>query len=92
MFASEFLFSVCLSGSEAFDDILRDVARTVLGQVGCAAPVITDLVKQLGEAVASVNGSSEVRVQFRGHRGACDVTVHADTRQVWHTRAINSNP
>ena len=86
MSVSEFEFSVCLSDCEPSDPMLGDVARTVFRQIGCAAPVVADLVERLDKVVASVNGATDVRVHFRGHAGSCEVTVLAGTREVWRTR------
>ena len=87
MSQSDFLFSLRLSGREPFDNVLCDVARTVFRQVGCAATAVTALVDQLDKVVASANGASDVRVQFRGQSGSCEVTVLVGTREIWRTRA-----
>ncbi len=92
MSEADFLFSVRLSGREPFDNVLGDVARTVFRQVGCTAPVVTDLVSQLGKAVASANGASDVHVQFRSQAGSCEVTVLIGAREIWRRRATDRRP
>jgi hypothetical protein len=83
---SEFLFAVRLTGREPFDKVLGDVATNVFRHVGCTASEVTQLVEQLNAVVtANLDGEPDVRVQFRGSPGSCEVIVLAANREVWRT-------
>ncbi len=84
----DFVFSVRLAGREPFDDVLGDLAATVLGQIGCSMPDVTVLVAQLSAAVRSrADGESEFDVQFRAHAGSCEVVVSVRDREIWRSSA-----
>ena len=87
MSVSEFLFAVRLTGREPFDKVLGDVATNVFRHVGCTASVVTELVEQLNAAITSNldGGEPDVRVQFRGSPGSCEVIVLVANREVWRT-------
>jgi hypothetical protein len=49
--------------------------------------VVTQLVEQLNAVVTSNldGGEPDVRVQFRGSPGSCEVIVLVTNREVWRT-------
>ena len=86
MSVPEFLFAVRLSGREPFDNVLCDVATNVFRHVGCTAAVVAELVDELQAVVTSnLDGEPDVRVQFRGHSGSCEVIVSVANHEVWRT-------
>lgn len=86
MSVSEFLFAVRLTGREPFDKVLGDVATNVFRHVGCTPSAVTQLVDQLNAVVtANLDGEPDVRVQFHGNPGSCEVIVLVANREVWRT-------
>jgi hypothetical protein len=82
----EFLFAVRLSGAEPFDNVLSDVATNVFRHVGCTTTAATELVERLNAVVAAnLDGEPDVRVQFRGISGTCEVVVFVANQEVWRT-------
>ena len=81
---SEFRFVIRLSGREPFDGVLEEVAANVFRHLGCASPVVTDLVAQLNAVVGpTLGGSEELDVQFHAYSGCCEVVVVVDDQEVW---------
>ncbi len=86
MSVPEFLFAVRLSGREPFDNVLSDVATNVFRHVGCTTTVVVELVERLNAVVAAnLDGEPDVRVQFRGISGTCEVVVFVANQEVWRT-------
>ena len=82
----EFLFALKLAGRDAFDRVLSEVAATVFRQVGCAPPMIADLVTELNAAIVpGADDGAGFDVQFRAHAGSCEVIVFVRDREIWRT-------
>jgi hypothetical protein len=83
----EFLFALDLSGGVPLDGMLAELARAVLGHVGCASPAIDALTGQLGAALAEhgANGRGRCEVRFRARRGELEIIVAGAGRPDWRT-------
>ena len=83
----DFLFALDVSGDPESDQMLADVARTVLGQVGYASSAIDALTREmrgaLTERVADGRRRCEVRFQVSG--GQLLIVVAGAGRPEWRT-------
>lgn len=82
----EFVFTVHLSADGRFDDMLRDLAKTVLRHAGCAESSILPIADETtSEVAAHCAGRSGCDVRFRAHGGAIHIDVTQGGRSVFHT-------
>jgi hypothetical protein len=83
----EFLFALDLSGDPPFDGMLAELARAVLGHVGCTSPAIDAVTGQLGAALAehAGNGHRRCEVRFRARPGELEIIVAGAGRPDWRT-------
>ena len=88
----DFLFAVDVSGEPASDQMVADLARTVLGHVGYANSAIDALSHELRSAlagrVAEGKGTAEggqVIVRFRSDGGQLEIIVAGAGRPEWRT-------
>jgi hypothetical protein len=83
----DFLFALDMSGEPPFDSMLAELARAVLGYVGCASPAIDALTGQLGAALAdrAANGNRRCEVRFRARGGELEIIVAGAGRPDWRT-------
>jgi hypothetical protein len=83
----EFMFALDLSDRAAFEEMLDDVARNVLGYVGYGCDVTGDLVALLHAARSQggVGGPQHCRVQFSAHAGQLHVVVSDGGGREWRT-------
>ena len=83
----DFLFALDVSGDPASDQMLADLARTVLGHVGYAASAIDALTGQLRSALAErvADGKRRCEVRFRAEAGQLEIVVSGAGRADWRT-------
>ena len=83
----DFLFSVDVSGDPASDQMVADLARTVLGHVGYAHSAIDALSNQLRAALAGrvAEGKRRCEVRFRSEGGQLEIIVAGAGRPEWRT-------
>ena len=83
----DFLFALDVSGDPASDQMLADLARTVLGHVGYAGSAIDALTGQLRSALAERVGGGKRRceVRFRAEAGQLEIVVSGAGRADWRT-------
>ena len=79
-----FLFSLELSDEAFFEGMVSDVARAVLGAVGCAGDP-GDLTRAVGEVVAAAGRHRPCRISFQTHDAELRVAVSCDGRPGWQT-------
>ncbi len=84
----DFLFALDVSGDPRSDQMLADLARTVLGHVGYATSAIDSLTSQLhgvlAERVAD-GGKRRCEVRFRSEGGQLEILVTGAGRADWRT-------
>ena len=90
----EFLFALDMSGEPPFDGMLAELARAVLGHVGCAHGAIDTLTGQLGVQLAerAANGRRRCEVRFRARGGELKIVVAGAGRPDWRTTCPLSAP
>ena len=83
----EFLFALDISGDPPFDGMLAELARAVLGHVGCGAAAIDAVTGQLGAQLTerAANGRRRCEVRFRARGGELEIIVAGAGRPVWRT-------
>jgi hypothetical protein len=83
----DFVFAVDVSGDPADDQMLADLARSVLGQVGYASSAIDALTGQLRGALADrvSDGKRRCGVRFRSGSGQLEIVVSGAGRADWRT-------
>jgi hypothetical protein len=83
----DFLFALDVSGDPESDQMLVEVARTVLGQCGYATSAIDALVGELGAALAErvSQGKRRCDVRFRVEAGQLEIVVAGAGRPEWRT-------
>ena len=83
----EFLFALDMSGEPPFDGMLAELARAVLGHVGCAHAAIDALTGQLGAQLAerAANGTRRCEVRFRARGRELEIVVAGAGRPEWRT-------
>jgi hypothetical protein len=85
----DFYFALDVSGDPDSDQMVIEVARTLLGQVGYAGSAIDALAGQLKAALAErvSDGKRRCEVRFRAKAGQLEIVVsgagHADWRTTW---------
>ena len=87
MAAADFTFSLHLAEGVRFDEMLRDLAETVLRHVGYSAASIGTIVDEMTMRVGAVRargiGSD---VEFRAHGGHLEMVVSQGGMRVYHTQ------
>ena len=88
MAAHEFLFALDLPDHAAFDEMLAEVTRSVLGHVGYACDAIPELVAWLHAALTQggSHASSRCRVQFSAHAGQLQIVVSHGGGREWRAK------
>ena len=83
----DFFFALDVSGDPASDQMLAEVARTVLGQVGYAASAIDALTGQLKTVLAErvSEGKRRCQVRFQSQAGQLEIVVAGSGRPDWRT-------
>lgn len=83
----DFLFALDVSGDPESDQMLAEVARTVLGHVGCAHSAIDALTGKLRAALAErvSDGNRRCEVRFRAEAGQLQIVVAGAGRPEWRT-------
>ena len=85
----DFFFALDVSGDPGDDQMLTELARTVLRHVGYEAAAIDSLTGQLHDAVTlrGTNGKRRCDVLFRAESGQFEIVVSgagaADWRTTW---------
>ena len=84
----DFFFALDVSGDPADDQMLADVARTVLRHVDYANSAIDALTSELRAALAdrvASDGQRRCEVRFRAKGGHLDIVVSGAGRAEWRT-------
>ena len=83
----DFFFALDVSGDPASDQMLAEVARTVLGQVGYASSAINALTGELKAALAErvSEGKRRCQVRFEAKAGHLEIVVAGSGRPDWRT-------
>ena len=83
----DFLFALDVSGDPESDQMLAEVARTVLGHVGYANSAIDALTNELRAALAErvSDGKRRCEVRFRAEAGQLQIVVAGAGRPEWRT-------
>ena len=84
----DFFFALDVSGDPADDQMLADVARTVLGHVNYASSAIDALTSELRGALADQvahDGTRRCEVRFRAEAGQLEIVVSGAGRADWRT-------
>ena len=83
----DFFFALDVSGDPEFDQVLAEVARTVLVQVGYAPSAINALTGELKAALAERVDSGKRRcdVRFEARNGQLQIVVAGAGRPEWRT-------
>ena len=83
----DFLFALDVSGDPESDQMVVEVARTVLGQCGYATSAIDALTGELGAALAErvSEGRRRCDVRFRAEAGQLEIVVAGAGRPEWRT-------
>ena len=81
----DFFFALDVSGDPEFDQMLAEVARTVLGQVGYAASAIDAVTGELRRALVErvSDGQRRCEVRFRCEAGQFEIVVSGAGRADW---------
>ena len=83
----DFLFALDVSGDPESDQMLADLARTVLGHVGYAHSAIDALSGELRVILAErvSDGKRRCEVRFRSEAGQLEIVVAGAGRAEWRT-------
>ena len=83
----DFLFALDVSGDPESDQMVADLARTVLGHVGYANSAIDALGGELRAALAErvSSGKRSCEVRFRSEAGQLEIVVAGAGRAEWRT-------
>jgi hypothetical protein len=83
----DFVFALDLSGDPDSDQMVADLARTVLGHVGYANAAITEVSATLRSVLAErlAGGKSRCEVRFRAAAGELEIIVAGADRAEWRT-------
>jgi hypothetical protein len=83
----DFFFALDVSGDPDSDQMVTEVARTVLGQVGYAGSAIDALAGELKAALADrvADGKRRCEVRFRTGAGQLEIVVAGAGRAEWRT-------
>ena len=88
MSEQDFFFALDVSGDPADDQMLADLARTVLGHVHYASSAIDALTGELRRALAdrvASDGTRRCEVRFRAAAGQLEIVVSGAGRAEWRT-------
>ena len=87
MAEQDFFFSLDVSGDPDSDQMVTEVARTVLTQVGYAGSAVDALAGQLKAALAErvSDGKRRCEVRFRAAGGQLEIVVVGAGRADWRT-------
>jgi hypothetical protein len=80
----EFVFSLELSGEAGFEDMVNDIARTVLGSAGFAGDP-APLSGAIGQALAAAGARVPCVLSFHAHDGTLRIAVTCDGHARWQT-------
>ena len=94
MSAHEFLFALELTDTVRFEAMLTEVARAVLGSVGCAGDALASLTKLLRQALPTGAGCGGRRcdLRFIAHAGELQIIVSYAGQPEWRTTLALPNP
>jgi hypothetical protein len=83
----DFFFALDVSGDPESDQMLAEVARTVLGQVGYASSAIDALTGELRAALAErvSDGKRRCDIRFEAKAGQLQIVVAGAGRPEWRT-------
>ena len=83
----DFFFALDVSGDPESDQMLAEVARTVLGHVGYAHSAIDALTGQLKTVLSDrvTDGKRRCEVRFRSAAGQLEIVVSGAGRPEWRT-------
>jgi hypothetical protein len=83
----DFLFALDVSGDPTSDQMVADLARTLLGHVGYAGSAIDALTGQLRSVLAErvSDGIRRCQVRFRAEAGHLEIIVSGANRADWRT-------
>jgi hypothetical protein len=83
----DFFFALDVSGDPTDDQMVADLARTVLGHVGYANSAIAALTGELRAALAErvADGRRRCEVRFRSEAGQLEIVVSGAGRSDWRT-------
>jgi len=83
----DFFFALDVSSDPEFDQMLAEVARTVLGQVGYAGSAVAALTAELRAALAGrvAEGKRRCEVRFRAEAGHLEIVVAGAGQAEWRT-------
>jgi len=83
----DFFFSLDVSGDPTDDQMMAELARSVLGQVGYKESAITALAGELRTALADrvADGKRRCQVRFRSEGGQLEIVVSGAGRADWRT-------
>ena len=83
----DFFFAVDVSGDPASDQMVAELTRTVLGQVGYASSAIDALTGELRAALADRvdGGKRRCDVRFEARNGQLQIVVAGAGRPEWRT-------
>jgi hypothetical protein len=83
----DFFFAVDVSGDPESDQMVADLARTVLSHAGYAGSAIAALNSELRAALAERlnDGKGRCEVRFRAGAGQLEIVVAGAGRDEWRT-------
>ena len=83
----DFVFALEVSGDPASDQMVAELARTVLGHVGYASSAIAALIGEMRAALAErlLDGKGRCQVRFRAGAGQLEIVVGGAGRAEWRT-------
>ena len=83
----DFFFALDVSGDPESDQMLAEVARTVLGHVGYAHSAIDALTGQLKTVLSDrvADGKRRCEVRFRAEAGQLEILVSGAGQADWRT-------
>jgi hypothetical protein len=82
--AQDFLFSLELSGEAGFEDMVNEIACTVLGSAGYAGDP-APLAEAIGQALAAAGTHAHSVLRFHLHDGKLRIAVATDGHARWQT-------
>ena len=81
-----FYFALEFSSRAVSASLLGDVARQVLGHVGCSRHDLPELAGALEQAAGNGNGTERrCDVQFRAHNGTLEILVSSEDGRIFQT-------
>jgi hypothetical protein len=83
----DFVFALDVSGDPESDQMVADLARTVLGHVGYPSAAIVSVSDELRAALAErfVDGRGRCEVRFRAGAGRLEIVVAGAGRAEWRS-------